>query len=88
MMKMMKVPKDADWLDSRRAFMLLLMLTPPPPRLPQVEDEAEPGLLFPDDVRSVQRNVLRPGEDGNTTWSHVTIQREVTRSRKRHLAPF
>lgn len=29
---------------------------------PQVEDKAEPGLLFPDDVLSVQRNLLRPGE--------------------------
>lgn len=30
---------------------------------PQVEDEAEPGLLFPDDVRSVQRNILRAGKE-------------------------
>ena len=30
--------------------------------LAQVEDEAEPGLLFPDDVLPVQRNLLRPGE--------------------------
>lgn len=45
-------------------------LLPPLPSLPslplsappQVEDEAEPGLLLPDDVRSDQRNVLRPGK--------------------------
>lgn len=45
-------------------------VSPPPPLAPvsppQVEDEAEPGLLFPDDVRSVQRNLLRPGEDHMT----------------------
>lgn len=28
-----------------------------------MEDEAEPGLLFPDDVCSVQRNVLRSGKE-------------------------
>lgn len=41
-------------------FITLLLVHIAP--APQVEDKAEPGLLFPDDVLSVQRNLLRPGE--------------------------
>lgn len=47
-------------LVSHDHFLTLLLVHIAAP--PQVEDKAEPGLLFPDDVLSVQRNLLRPGE--------------------------
>lgn len=51
-------------LIGRSVSMLLdaFILSHLPPPLPQVEDKAEPGLLLLDDVRTVQRDLLRPGE--------------------------